>query len=138
MRRGPSWIVIVAALGMSGCFYLGPADPCQDDPGVPGNLDIVGCEPEGSLVVVTRRDQVILFRCEVTGAQSTTWTLTGEGAESRVIADGLPYVELPGELLAGIPGSAGERWSLNVEVIDADGLSSEKRAWYLRFLEATP
>lgn len=134
--------MLLLGLALGGCFYFGPVDPWDEDPDDPADVEIRGCDPERSLtVVLVDRHRSVHFNCDVIGAESITWTLRGSSDEdNRIVATGVPDLELTGDMVPWKPGYNGEQGFLRLDAYgDADDpVAAASSWWWLRLLESAP
>ncbi len=139
---GVSAHLLLLVLAINGCYYFGPADPWDEDPDNPDDVEIRGCDPERNLVLVlVDRHRSVHFNCDVTGAEKITWLLAGANDEERrVVATGVPSLELTGDMLPWEPGDNGEDGFLKLDAYsdEDDPVAAESSWWWLRLLESAP
>ena len=147
VMRVPSAMLFAAALSTCGCFYLGPADPYEDDPQITPDVELHDCEPGyAETVVIHDRWSTYPFHCDVSGDAYITWWLrypsadsTGQDDENlRAVAEGVPYLALRGD---SIPWESGvEDGFLLVEVSPEPNapIAPDRHYWWLKLMEPLP
>jgi hypothetical protein len=128
-------VVVVCAL--TGCYYFGPADPCEDEPLPPTDFEFHDCDPpKGSVIILQNHWDELPIRCDVTGATSIIWWLWVEvaGDDYRILATDVPGIQLSGTTLPWEPGiEVG-----HLRIVATNGVEEESTSWTLRMVEELP
>jgi len=137
VRRRAPLLLIVLLWSCSGCFYLGPADPCEDEPLPPTEFEFHACwPPKGSVIVVTETWADVPLRCDITGATEINWWVRARGDSDRLQAEDTPRFTLTEAMLPWEPGL--EQPQAQVLVDANNGVEFESTFWELRLVEEVP
>lgn len=135
--------LFVCLLVTSGCFYLGPATPWDEEEPASDEVQLLGCDPANKTeVLVADRWQHYSFHCQVTGSAFLTWSLRYPDADGdeqmRVVATGVPYLLLDGRSIPWEYGVVDGFLTLEVHDEADAALPVANQWWSLRLLEPVP
>lgn len=119
----------------TGCFYLGPRDPCEDEPLPPTEFEFHACSPaKGSAIVLTEPWADTTIRCDITGATEIRWVVLDESSIERLQARDTTTLVLTEAMLPWVPDD--DETVVRVEA--TNGVEAESTFWTLRMVEQVP
>lgn len=135
MLRRASLLLLALCWSCCGCFYLGPADPCEDEPLPPAEFDFHACEPaKGSVIVLTEPWSEVAIRCDITGATEILWWVQDEDSDDRLQASDTHALVLTREMVPWEPDDD----EAGVRVDATNGVEFESTFWTLLMMEDVP